>query len=187
MLHHPHVIGFDDAPFERSHRGDVRVVGAVFSRERLDGVLSCKVRRDGVNATRVLAETVRRSRFYPQIHVILLQGIAFAGFNVVDLDGLHRALDRPVIVVVRKRPNLAAIRAALLNHVPGGVRKWRLIERAGPVEATGRIFVQRAGISMDDTTALLESLALRSDLPEPLRVAHLIAGGVTLGESRRRV
>jgi endonuclease V-like protein UPF0215 family len=187
MLRHPHVIGFDDAPFQRSHRGDVRVVGAVFAAERLDGVLSCKVRRDGINATRVLAETVIRSRFYPQIHVILLQGIAFAGFNVVDLHALHRTLGRPVVVAVRKRPNLAAIRSALVNHVPGGLRKWRLIERAGAVEAAGRIFVQRAGISMDDTKTLLESLALHGDMPEPLRVAHLIAGGVTLGESRRRV
>jgi hypothetical protein len=40
-----HVIGFDDAPFERAHRGDVVIVGAVFG------------------GTRVLIELVRRSRF----------------------------------------------------------------------------------------------------------------------------
>ena len=34
------VVGFDDAPFPHDHRGDVRVVGAVCCRTRLDGVLS---------------------------------------------------------------------------------------------------------------------------------------------------
>ena len=53
-----HVIGFDDAPFPPNHRGNVRVVGAVYSGLRLEGVLSGKVRRDGVNATRTLIELV---------------------------------------------------------------------------------------------------------------------------------
>ncbi|MFN7088062.1 MAG: DUF99 family protein, partial [Burkholderiales bacterium] len=52
-----HVIGFDDAPFARSHRGDVMIVGVVYAGIRPDGVLSSKVRRDGANATRVIAET----------------------------------------------------------------------------------------------------------------------------------
>jgi endonuclease V-like protein UPF0215 family len=38
--HLSHIVGFDDAPFDRTYRGDVMVVGAVFSGSRLDGVLS---------------------------------------------------------------------------------------------------------------------------------------------------
>lgn len=48
-----HVIGFDDAPFDRLRRGDVPVVGAVFCGSRLEGVVLGRVRRDGANATRV--------------------------------------------------------------------------------------------------------------------------------------
>ena len=55
-----------------------------------------------------------------------MQGIAFAGFNVVDVHTLHCALGLPVLVVARRRPDLAAIRRALVNHVRGGARKWRL-------------------------------------------------------------
>jgi hypothetical protein len=55
-----HVVGFDDAPFDHGHRGDVLLVGAVYAGARLDGVLSCKARRDGVNWTGALAECVRR-------------------------------------------------------------------------------------------------------------------------------
>src|SRR5205814_3216518 len=70
-----HVVGFDDAPFEREHRGDVRVVGAVYAGLRLDGVLSAKVRRDGINATAVLIGMLRASRFLAQMHLVLLHGI----------------------------------------------------------------------------------------------------------------
>ena len=100
-----HVVGFDDAPFERAFRGDVRVIGAVFAGERLDGVLSGRVRRDGANSTRVLAGMVRASRFFPQLHAVLLQGITFAGFNVVDLPALHALVGLPVLVVSRRQPD----------------------------------------------------------------------------------
>jgi len=182
-----HVIGFDDAPFERSHRGDVLVVGAVYSGRKLEGVLSGKVRRDGANATRALAALVHRSRFRPHLQLILLQGIALAGFNVVDLDALHRAVGIPVLIVVRKPPDLARIRRALLDQVPGGARKWRLIERAGPVERCGTVYVQRAGLTLADAARVIAELGWSSNVPEPLRTAHLIAGGVTRGESRHRV
>ncbi len=173
-----HVIGFDDAPFDRDDRGDVLVVGAVYAGLRLDGVLSAKVRRDGVNATAVLIRMLRASRFVAQTHLVLLQGIALAGFNVVDLEALHQALQLPVMAVVRRRPDLARVKAALLEHVPGGSRKWRSV--AG-------LFVQRAGIGIDDARQVLKRLAVHSSMPEPLRSAHLIAGGVTRGESRHRV
>ncbi len=182
-----HVVGFDDAPFDRQHRGDVLVVGAVYAGARLDGVLSCKVRRDGVNSTRVLADCVRRSRFYAQLHAVLLQGIALAGFNVVDLRALHESLERPVLVVCRRKPDLVAIRRALLGHVRGGSRKWGLIEQAGPMEPAGGVYVQRVGLSSANARVLLHRLSIHSNIPEPLRTAHLIAAGVTLGESRARV
>lgn len=181
-----HVIGFDDAPFARSHRGDVTVIGAVYAGARLEGVLAGRVRRDGANSTRVLVELVRRSRFHAHVQAILLQGIAFAGFNVVDIHALNAALGVPVLVVARRRPDLAAIRRALLTRVPGGARKWRLIERAGPMEPLAGVFVQRAGLSVERAAELVRRLAANGKLPEPLRTAHLIAGGVTTGESRHR-
>jgi len=181
-----HVIGFDDAPFDRAHRGDVLVVGTVFAGTRLEGVLSGKVRRDGVNSTRVLAELVRRSRFRGHLQLVMLQGIALAGFNVVDIHGLARALGLPVLVVMRRRPNMDRIRRALLENVRGGREKLRLIERAGVVESAAGLFVQRVGLPLDAAAAVLRRLAVAGHFPEPLRIAHLIAGGIASGESRHR-
>ncbi len=181
-----HVVGFDDAPFERSHRGDVLVVGAVFAGNRMDGVVSTRVRRDGTNAAQRLIDCVTGSKYFDQLQAIILQGIAFAGFNVVDLQRLHEGTGLPVLVVARHRPDLPAIRKALLEQVRGGARKWRLIEAAGPMEAMAGLYVQRCGITAENAARLLAGLQQNSRLPEPLRVAHMIAGGVTTGESRHR-
>jgi len=77
-------------------------------------------------------------------------------------------------------------RDALLEQVRGGARKWRLIEAAGPMETMAALYVQRCGITAENAARLLASLQQNSQLPEPLRVAHMIAGGVTTGESRHR-
>lgn len=182
-----HVTGIDDAPFERGHRGDVLIVATVFAGGRLDGVLSSRVRRDGANATDRIAEMISTSRFRPQLQLVLLQGIALAGFNVVDIHALHRRLGLPVLVVTRKTPDMAAIRRALQSRVPGGARKWGLIEKAGPMEPLAGVHVQRAGLSLDEAQRAVREQRRHSDIPEPLRTAHLIAAGVTLGESRHRV
>ena len=103
-----------------------------------------------------------------------------------DLKGLYTALGIPVLVASRRRPRVNAIRRALLGHVPAGVRKWRLIEQAGPMEPVQGLFVQRTGLSLSDAEALLRRFAITSKIPEPLRTAHLIAGAIVLGKSTHR-
>lgn len=181
-----HVVGFDDAPFARGARGDVPVVGCVFSDATLTGVLSGKVRKDGRNATEVLARLVTTSKWAPQLQLVMLQGIALGGFNVVDVAALRRLTARPVLVVARHAPDLGAIRDALLSRVPGGRRKWALVEAAGPMEPCGGVFVQRAGLSLEEAADAIARTALHGRIPEPLRAAHLVAGGVWGGESRGR-
>lgn len=181
-----HVIGFDDAPFGRDHRGDVLVIGAAYAGDRLSGVISTRVRRDGANAGRAIIEVVRGSRFFSHTKAILFQGIALAGFNVLDIHGIHAALGIPVLVVARRPPGLGAIEEALRSRVRGGARKWRLIQRAGAMEPLRGVMVQRAGLSLDDADRVLARFTVEGRIPEPLRVAHLIAGGVTTGHSRGR-
>ncbi len=178
------VVGFDDAPFARGHRGAVLVVGTVFAGTRLDGVLTTRVWRDGRNATERLASLLASSRFAPQLQLVMLQGIALAGFNVVDVPALHEATGLPVLVVMRRYPDLERIREVLWTRVPGGRRKWALILRAGPVEAMAGVYVQRVGLGRETAVATLRFHARHGKLPEPLRVAHLIAAGVVTGESR---
>ena len=181
-----HTLAFDDAPFPRGERGRVLVVGTAYAGLRLEGVLSLQVLRDGSDATVALAAAVARSKFAGSAKVVLLQGIAVAGFNVVDIHALAGVLETPVVVVMRRLPRYDRVRAALLERTPGGEEKWRLIERAGPPEPVAGVYVQRAGLDLRPAGQLIAALAVNGRIPEPLRVAHLIAGGVTTGESRGR-
>lgn len=177
------VIGVDDGPFPRAHRGDVPIVGAVLTRTRLDGIVVDHVRRDGANATSRVAAMVRRSPFFEHVQAIMLNGIALGGFNVVDLRRLHAELGLPVLVVARKAPDLAAIERALRTRVPGGARKWRLVQAAGPMEPLEGVWVQRAGITLASAAQLLRDSRVQGLVPEPLRLAHLIAGALVRGVS----
>jgi len=180
------VVGFDDGPFERARpRARVLLVGAVCARTRLDGVISGRVGKDGRDANAKVAALVRGSQFDRHVRAVLLNGIAFGGFNVVDIHALAAALARPVLVVARRPPRLGLIRDALA-HLPGGAGKWRLIEQAGPMEPVRGVYVQRAGLSLAEARDLLAATTLHGKLPEPLRLAHLIAGGVVTGKSRGR-
>ncbi|MDY6941507.1 MAG: DUF99 family protein [Pseudomonadota bacterium] len=179
------VVGFDDAPFARNHRGNVRVIGTVYARSRLDGVLSGTVRRDGINATATLIHMIENSHYQDHLQAVFLQGIALAGFNIIDLARLHRALGLPIVVVARKRPDLASIRSALLERVPGGQRKWALIERLPPMTPAAGVFIQTLGLTLEEATTLVERFALHGKLPEPIRTAHLVARGITAGGRHR--
>lgn len=203
------VIGFDDGPFLREHRGDVLLVGVVCSGTRVDGIVAGKVRRDGANATRVMIELVRASQFRLHAQAIMIQGIAVGGFNVVDVKGLSNALGIPVLVVTRRLPDMAAVKRALFidgpegrPRVSGAARKWRLIESAGAMEklepsrrslrrpsglpGAPRLWFQRAGLSVEEARELVADTTLHGNIPEPLRLAHLIAGGITTGKSHGR-
>ena len=179
------LLGVDDAPFVREHRGDVPIVGTICTCGRLDGVLTSRVRRDGVDSTRRIAAMLRGSPFDEHVQAVVLQGIALAGFNVVDIHALAELLARPVLVVARRRPNLAAVHD-VLARLPGGARKRALVDRAGAMEQAAGVWIQRAGLTLAEATALVEQARVHGALPEPLRLAHLIAGGLGRGYSRGR-
>lgn len=180
------VIGFDDAPFPRHHRGAVKVVGAVFADRRLDGVLVGEIEKDGFDASDQLAALVQASKFYQHARLIMLQGITLGGFNVVDVFELNRRLNLPVLVVARQAPDMDAVRRALVRHLPDGAAKWALLASLGAMEPAGGVYVQRVGLSLDEATDALVQWAHHSRIPEPLRCAHLIAGALVTGQSRSR-
>ena len=182
------VVGFDDAPFTRDGSSEVGVVGAVYAAERLDGVLCGHVTRDGDDAATRLAELIERSRFLDHLTLVFLQGITLGGFNVIDIHELAERVSRPVLVVARREPDWPSIHAALAGAVPGGEAKRARLDRAGAMEAMAGVWVQRAGIDPDAAEAAILRHRRHGLVPEPIRVAHLIAGAVggAGGHSRGR-
>lgn len=180
------LLGIDDAPFKKEEKGkNVLVVGALFrGGQWLDGILSTKVRIDGRNATKKLIKMINQCKFKPQLKAIMLDGIALGGFNIVDIQKLWRATGIPVMVIVRRKPNLRLIKKTLRSL--GMEWKFSIIERSGPVKKIDNIYIQTAGIEFKKAKEIVKVSCTRSFIPEPIRIAHMIASGIVEGESRGR-
>ena len=177
------ILGIDDSPFKKFKKGNVLVVGTLFRGGTfLDGLLTTKAAVDGNNSTSKLIEMVNKTKFKPQIRCIFLNGIALGGFNVIDIEELNKKTKIPVIVIIRKFPDFKKIEATLKKI--GKHNKYKLIEKAGTPEKVGKIYIQRKGIALDKAKEILKLTCTRSLIPEPLRLAHIIASGVVTGESR---
>ena len=177
------ILGIDDSPFKKFKKGNVLVVGALFrGGVFLDGLLTTKVAIDGNNSTSKLIAMVNKCRFKPQIRCIFLNGIALGGFNVVDIEKLSKRTKIPVVVIIRKYPDFKKIELTLKRI--GKHSKYKLMEKAGKPEKVGKIYIQRKGITLERAKGILKLTCTRSLIPEPLRLAHIIASGVVTGESK---
>jgi endonuclease V-like protein UPF0215 family len=179
------VLGVDDGVFVPHVEGLVPVVGVVFRGGYwLDGVMHTKVEVDGFDATNKIASMVLNSPHYDQLRVIMLNGVTFAGFNVVCVRELNMKTKLPVIAVTREKPDFAEIRGALKN-LPKGEERWKAMMNAGEIievytrSESEKIYMQISGISEEDARKILQMTSTRSSIPEALRVAHLIASGIS--------
>jgi endonuclease V-like protein UPF0215 family len=178
-------LGVDDGVFIPGSKGFALVVGVVFRGGFwLDGVMHTRVRVDGFDAGGKIAAMVLGSPHHKQLRVVMLNGVTFAGFNVVDVRKLNEETGLPVIAVTRERPDFVKIREALKN-LPRSEERWRAVQSGGETftaqtrKENGKIYAQASGISPDDAKKILQMTSIRSSIPEPLRVAHMIASGVS--------
>ncbi|MCK4497811.1 DUF99 family protein [Candidatus Bathyarchaeota archaeon] len=179
------ILGVDDGFFVPHQPGKCTIIGVVFRGGYwLEGIMRTQVEVDGLDATDKISEMIARSQHRKQLRVVMLDGITFAGFNVVDVSELSEMVGLPVIAITRERPNLEDIRTALEN-LPFTERRWKAIaDREQLFEVTGhrktRIFMQTAGLEPNTAREIVIKTSTRSNIPEPLRVAHLIASGLTV-------
>jgi endonuclease V-like protein UPF0215 family len=179
------VLGVDDGAFTSHTAGLVPVVGVVFRGGYwLDGVMHTKIAVDGFDATDNISSMITNSPHCKQLRVIMLNGITFAGFNIVDIKMLNAETRLPVIAVTREKPDLEDIHEALKN-LPRSEERWKAVLNAGGTSEVStrreqeKIYMQTAGLSTDDAQKILRLTSTRSNIPEALRVAHLIASGIS--------
>jgi len=181
------ILGIDDAPFTPWTKRKVMVIGTVFRGGNwLDGILRTYILVDGSDATDNITRMINNSRHKDQLRVIMLDGITFAGFNVVNIRELFEATEIPVVVIIRKSPRFEKIKEAL-KRFDDWERRWSSVLEAGKVykvENEEPIYIQAHGIDIEDAKEIVRISTTRSTIPEPIRVAHLIAAGVATGESK---
>ena len=177
------VLGIDDGKFIPHTKGDALIVGVVFRGGcSIDGVMHTKVSIDGLDATQKLADMINGSPHRHQLRLVMLNGVTLAGFNIVDINKLCALTGLPVLALTNVKPNLEGIHDAL-KHLPDTEERWQLIVNVGETyEVTNKgvnLYVGLAGITLADAKTVLDLTSTRGSYPEPLRVAHLIASGIT--------
>jgi len=179
------VLGIDDGVFTPQKKGKALIIGVVYRGGLwLDGVMHTQIQVDGLDATEKIASMIVNSPHHPQLRVIMLNGLTFAGFNIVDIKKLYKKTGLPVIAISREKPNLNEIKKALEN-LPYKDKRLKAMENAGKMievsvkGSEGKIYVQIAGIAEKDALKIIRVTSTRSHIPEALRVAHIIASGLT--------
>ncbi len=177
------VLGIDDGKFIPHTQGTVIAVGVVFrGGYSIDGVMHTNVMIDGLDATEKFSSMINTSPHHRQLRLVMLNGITFGGFNIVDIKRLFAVTGLPVLALTHEKPDLDAIHEALKN-LPNSEERWRLIIEAGEIHEVinngAKIFLELAGISIADAQIIIRLTSTRGCLPEPLRVSHLIASGIS--------
>jgi endonuclease V-like protein UPF0215 family len=184
---HPHVLGIDDAPFTKGRNPTVPIVGVMMEGARVvEAVAITSFAVDGEDPTAFVAEWIGGLRVFASLQAVVLGGITIAGLGVIDLRGLAARLSCPVLAVTRRDPAISELRRALAAaHLEA---RLPIVERCPPAQPVAEgLFVSAAGIPPADAATLVRKTLGKSRLPEPLRVAHLVARALVMGESRGRV
>jgi hypothetical protein len=180
------ILAWDDGPFEFKSKGKDILIGVIFrGGQFLDGLLKTEVEIDGEDATEKIIEKILKTK-HKDLRVVMLDGITVAGFNTVNIKEIYDKTGLPVIVINREKPNLEKFIETLKN-MSNPEKRLKAVKDAGPIYSMSvknkRIYFQSYGIKKDDVEEIIKTTSTMSLIPEPLRVAHLIANGFVLGES----
>jgi uncharacterized protein len=177
------LIGIDDGPFPPKTDDKVRyapLIAVWLKGAHLQHLRTNWIIVDGLDATRKAQLLLKGSSHIP----VLLSGITFGGFNLIDPWKIQKNTKAPVIVVIGSRPDNRAVKRALSRHFPDWKQRWDLIRSLGPLHQIrtianeGPVFFERFGCSTRDAALILKGSAFVSRVPESLRVAGILARGL---------
>mgnify|MGYP006281227215 FL=1 len=180
------ILGLDDAPFTFTD-SSTDVVGVIMrGNHYLEGVLHDTISVDGSDATTVCERMITKTRHVKQLKAILFDGATMGGFNVIDIERIYETTKVPVITVTRKKPDFEKIELALKKHFSDWENRLNLLEkgRLQKIQTSHNpLYIKCLGISLAEAKEIITLATIRGVVPEPLRVAHIIASGISRGES----
>lgn len=180
----PRVVGFDDGPYD-AVADRVPLCGVVCAGTRFDGMVWGSTGAAGEEVTPALIQLLGASKFADQVRAVLTDGLTMGGLGLVDLAALAEAAGVPAIAVMRRPPDLERFERSLRRY-PDVEARLALVRRAGPIHERGGFVFQVVGAGDDTAARLLAALTDTGRVPEPLRLAHLVASAVATGQSGRR-
>lgn len=183
------ILAVEDGGFVPWRKGKTLLVGAVLhSRSIIEDVLLSKIEIDGLDATDKLIEMVKR--YGRSLDLIMLASIPYAGFNVMDPKRLYDELRIPVVVVNPEKPDSRAVKVALQTHFRDWRKRLSIINKVGKpsrlkIDEEKVLYIHSIGMPKRDAARIIKDWMIVGYRPEPLRVARLLAHGLTVRQAIR--
>ena len=174
------VIGIEDGSFKRDMSKSTLLALVLFDCLKIADLKFVEVKVDGLDATQKVVKALTEWTF----DAIMLAGVSFAGFNIIDPFRLFKKFCKPVVVVSRVKPNNMAVKRALKRHFKDWRVRWQTFEKLGSIievnVATNEppLYIESIGQDIKWAEGLVKAFSIFR-IPEPLRVARLIARGVS--------
>jgi len=172
-----HVVGVEDGSFQKNVTKNALLVAVLVKGAKIELTKAFKITVDGLDATERLSVNIHDWTF----DAVLLSGVSFAGFNLIEPLKVFEAFGKPMIIVSETRPDNKAVKKALRAHFEDWQTRWAIFEKLGSVHEIVTLFGKRpvyletVCANVEWASKLVCALALLGRLPEPLRVARLIA------------
>ena len=180
------ILVIDDAPFKFTDE-TTDVIGVVMrGNHYIEGVLHDITTIDGMDATSVCAKMITRTRQYTQLKAVLFDGATMGGFNIIDINQIWENTNVPVMTITRSKPEFKKIRSALHQHFSDWKDRIDLLNKGNLHKIQTQhnpLFIKYMGINLSEAKEIITLATIRGVIPESLRVAHIIASGISRGES----
>jgi endonuclease V-like protein UPF0215 family len=175
------IVGVEDGAFIKNVTKKTLLVAVLMENGFIINCCMDEIIVDGLDATEKLIQMLQGWSF----DAVILAGVSFGGFNLVDPYEVFMQLGKPVIVVMRKKPNNMAVKAALVKHFEDWQKRLNVFEKLGPVykiktkSSEPPVFVEIVGAKLSWVSKTLCNAVVLSRIPEAIRVSRLIARGLT--------
>jgi len=178
------VVGIEDGGFSREfpdYSGQTLLICVLLRGTWIKNFQEDTISVDGLDASNKLIVMLRHWSF----DAVMLAGVSFAGFNLVDPMMVFEEFGKPVVVISRTKPDNVAVKNALFQHFKDWRIRWSVFKKLGTVHqivsmiGEPPLYVEVVGATKDWTTKMIRASATCCRVPEPVRVARLIARGLT--------
>jgi endonuclease V-like protein UPF0215 family len=180
------ILGLDDGPFNRNSDTKTVMVGVLMRlNSYIEGISINNITIDGTDSTETILSMLN-GRFRNNINFIMSNGITFAGFNIMDISLINEITGTPIISITRRKPDIDSMISALKLHFPDYKERVELIKNTSvnKIEYDGKtLYINCSGTSIENALYLIKKTTIMGNIPEPVRMAHLIATAIIHGES----
>ena len=188
-------MAFDDGPHLKSDLAHfnknskinpkVPLIGVVCRGIQLLNVSKGIIQVDGTDSTQEILKMYESNPYKNEIRLIMIDSPTLGGFNIPNPFEIYEKTKIPIILLPDKKPK-SVIGDVYSKVFPEREEQIEVLKKLPPLESlivsinqdpniSREIFFHVIGITKNEIVDLLNFLSEFSAIPEPLRLAHIIA------------